>query len=60
MRKSAVVGVDVRAVGQGVGVLSNRAQVTLTYDRAQDGAPATVIIKMPAVVKARRRLILLN
>ena len=54
------MGVDVRAVGQGVGVLSNRAQVTLTYDRAQDGAPATVIIKMPAVVKARRRLIVLN
>ena len=57
MRKSAVVGVDVRVVGQCLGFLSNRAQVTLTYDR---GEPATVIIKMPAVVKARRRLILLN
>ncbi len=51
LRRSAVVGVDVRAVGQGVGFLSNRARVTLTYDPAEDDAPATVIIKMPAVVK---------
>jgi len=54
------VGVDVRAFGQGVGFLSNRARVTLTYDRAEDGAPATVIIKMPAVVKESAVLISVN
>jgi hypothetical protein len=51
LRQSAVLAVDVRAVGHGVGFLSNRARVTLTYDRAEEGAPATVVIKMPAIVK---------
>ncbi len=51
LRQSAVRAVDVRAVGQGVGLLSNRARVTLTYDVAEAGAPATVVIKMPATVK---------
>src|SRR5262249_46922399 len=51
LRRSAVLAVDVRAVGQGVGFLSNRARVTLTYDRAEEGAPATVVIKMPATAK---------
>jgi aminoglycoside/choline kinase family phosphotransferase len=51
LRQSAVRAVDVRAVGQGVGFLSNRARATLTYDRTEEGAPATVVIKMPAVAK---------
>jgi aminoglycoside phosphotransferase (APT) family kinase protein len=51
LRQSAVLAVDVRAVGQGVGFLSNRARVTLTYDRTEEGAPATVVIKMPATAK---------
>jgi hypothetical protein len=51
LRQAAVLAVDVRAVGQGVGFLSNRARVTLTYDPAEEGAPATVVIKMPATAK---------
>jgi hypothetical protein len=51
LRQAAVLAVDVRAVGQGVGFLSNRARVTLTYDRVEEGAPATVVIKMPAAAK---------
>jgi len=51
LRESAVVAVDVRAIGQGIGFLSNRARVTLTYDRAEEAAPASVVVKMPSTVK---------
>lgn len=51
LTRAAVHAVDVRAIGQGVGFLSGRARVTLTYDRAEDGAPASVVVKLPASVK---------
>src|SRR6516225_9481221 len=52
LRRATVRAVDVRAIGQGVGFLSGRARVTLTYDQAEEGATATVVVKLPASVKA--------
>jgi aminoglycoside phosphotransferase (APT) family kinase protein len=51
LRQSAVVAVAVQAIGQGIGFLSNRARLTLTYDDSEEGAPDTVIVKLPATTK---------
>lgn len=51
LRRATVRAVDVRAIGQGVGFLSGRARVTITYDQAEEGAPATVVVKLPASIK---------
>src|SRR5262249_31819399 len=52
LRRATVRAVDVHAIGQGVGFLSGRARVTLTYDQAEEGAPATVVVKLPASIQA--------
>lgn len=52
LRRASVRSVDVHAIGQGVGFLSGRARVTLRYDQAEEGAPASVVVKLPASVKA--------
>src|SRR5262245_61616070 len=52
LRRATVRAVDVHAIGQGVGFLSGRARVTLSYDQAEEGAPATVVVKLPASIKA--------
>src|SRR6516165_6193409 len=51
LRRAAVRAVDVRPIGQGVGFLSGRARVTLTYDQPEDGAPTSVVVKLPASIK---------
>jgi aminoglycoside phosphotransferase (APT) family kinase protein len=51
LRRATVRAVDVQAIGQGVGFLSGRARVTISYDRAEEGAPATVVVKLPASIK---------
>jgi len=51
LRRATVDAVNVRAIGQGLGFLSGRARVTLTYDQSEEGAPATVVVKLPATVK---------
>lgn len=48
----ACTGVDIHVIGEGVGFLSNRARVALTYDGPAAGAPATVVVKMPGITKA--------
>ena len=52
LRRATIRAVDVRAIGQGVGFLSGRARVTITYDDAEEGAPASVVVKLPASIKA--------
>jgi hypothetical protein len=52
LRRATVRAVDVHAIGQGVGFLSGRARVTITYDQAEEGAPATVFVKLPACNQA--------
>jgi hypothetical protein len=51
LRRATVRAVDVRAIGEGVGFLSGRARVAASYDRPEEGAPATVVVKLPASVK---------
>ena len=52
LRRATVSGVDVQAIGQGLGFLSGRARVTIRYDQAEEGAPASVVVKLPASIKA--------
>lgn len=52
LRRASVRSVDIHAIGQGVGFLSGRARVTLRYDQAEEGAPASVVVKLPASIKA--------
>jgi hypothetical protein len=51
LRQATVRAVDIHAIGQGLGFLSGRARVTISYDQAEEGAPATVVVKLPASVK---------
>lgn len=51
LRRATIGAVDVQAIGQGVGFLSGRARVTISYDQAEEGAPATVVVKLPASIK---------
>src|SRR5262245_55376999 len=51
LRRATVRAVDVHAIGQGVGFLSGRARVSISYDQAEEGAPATVVVKLPASIK---------
>jgi hypothetical protein len=52
LRRATVRAVDVRAIGEGVGFLSGRARVTMSYDQTEEGAPPTVVVKLPASIKA--------
>src|SRR5262245_9436194 len=51
LRRAAARAIDVHASGQGVGFLSGRARVTISYDRVEEGTPASVVVKLPASVK---------
>jgi aminoglycoside phosphotransferase (APT) family kinase protein len=51
LRRARVRAVDVHAIGQGVGFLSGRARVTIRYDQVEEGAPASVVVKLPASSK---------
>lgn len=48
LKRAKVNSIEVRAIGQGVGFLSGRARVTIHYDQAEEGAPATLVVKLPA------------
>jgi len=52
LRRATVCAVDVQAIGEGVGFLSGRARVTIGYDQAEEGSPTTVVVKLPASIKA--------
>src|SRR5262245_6647753 len=52
VQRASVRAVDVRAIGEGLGFLSGRARVTISYDQTEEGAPATVVVKLPASIKA--------
>src|SRR5262245_58019940 len=51
LRRATVRAVEVHAIGQGVGFLSGRARVAIRYDQAEEGAPATVVVKLPSSIK---------
>jgi hypothetical protein len=52
LRRATVRAVDVHAIGQGVGFLSGRARVTMSYDQAEEGAPPSVVVKLPPSIQA--------
>jgi hypothetical protein len=52
LQLATVREVNVRAIGEGVGFLSGRARVTMSYDQAEPGVPATVVVKLPACIQA--------
>jgi aminoglycoside phosphotransferase (APT) family kinase protein len=51
-RRSTVLTVDVQAIGEGIGFLSGRARVAIRYDQLEEGAPASVVVKLPSTIKA--------
>jgi hypothetical protein len=52
LERATVREIDVHAIGEGIGFLSGRARVTIIYDQAEPGAPATVVVKLPSCIKA--------
>jgi len=38
LRRASVRAVDVRSIGEGLGFLSGRARVTISYDQTEEGA----------------------
>lgn len=54
--RSSVVAVEARAIGREVGFLDGLARLRLTYDRAEPGAPASVVVKVPSDDAAYRRI----
>lgn len=56
LRDAAVVSARCEVLGQGAGFIGQIARVTLTYDRVVEGAPATLIAKMPALEEGAREL----
>jgi hypothetical protein len=44
---ASITSIDKVIIGTGVGILGELARVTLTYDRAEPGAPKTLVAKIP-------------
>jgi hypothetical protein len=53
---ATVVSAPCEVLGQGAGFIGQIARITLTYDRTVEGAPATMIAKMPALDPGARQL----
>jgi len=53
---AAVTGFDYEIIGEGVGVLGQLARFRLTYDKPEDGAPASLVGKFPAAMQENRDL----
>ena len=51
LQRSKVCEIDVRGIGEGLGFLSGRARVTLHYDKAEETAPATLVVKLPSCIQ---------
>lgn len=46
---ASVTGIEHHRIGAGAGFLGQLSKLTLSYDREQPGAPATLIAKLPAL-----------
>ena len=51
-----VLSIDRQTVGEGVGFLGELTRLTLHYDRAVAGAPASIVSKMPTAFESARTL----
>jgi hypothetical protein len=56
LNKAAVTGIGVRRIGEGSGFIGQIAQVGLTYDEPEQGAPKTLIAKFPGASPAGREI----
>jgi aminoglycoside phosphotransferase (APT) family kinase protein len=56
LKVAAVIRVELKQLGIGVGFLGGIAQVRLTYDRPEGGTPASVVVKLPAADEVNRAL----
>ena len=53
---SNVTSIDTAVVGEGVGFMGQLAQVSLSYDKAEEGAPQSLIAKLPAAAPENREV----
>jgi aminoglycoside/choline kinase family phosphotransferase len=51
-----VATIETEPIGVGVGLLGELVRVTLTYDEPVDGAPASVVVKLPTTAAANKAL----
>lgn len=51
---ATVVAATYESVGAGVGIMGELTRATLTYDRAEPGAPTSVIVKLTSPYEANR------
>lgn len=56
LREASVVSVVPSSLGEGFGLLGSLARLSLGYDRHEAGAPASVIVKFPAIPEMNRGL----
>lgn len=54
--RAAVTSAACTPIGQGVGILCRLFRLDLVYDQQEDGAPASVVVKMPSAEEQARGL----
>lgn len=53
---ASVVDIETQVIGEGAGLIGQLARVRLRYDRAEEGAPASLIAKFPAATPENREI----
>lgn len=56
IKDAAVTSIEVSTIGEGSGFIGQLAQIRPTYDRAEDGAPSSIIAKMPGASEGGRQI----
>ncbi len=56
VQQAAVASSDVRVIGEGAGFMGQLAKVHLQYDRPEEGAPQSLIAKLPAAAPENREV----
>ena len=56
IKNAAVSSFDVKVIGEGAGFLGQLAHVRLHYDRPEEGAPPSLIAKLPAAAQENKEL----
>jgi aminoglycoside/choline kinase family phosphotransferase len=54
--KAVVSGCDASVIGEGAGFLGQLARVRLQYDRPEEGAPSSLIAKLPAAARENKEV----
>jgi hypothetical protein len=56
IRNAAITSIDTEVIGEGSGFIGQLARVKLSYDRPEEGAPASLIAKFPGASAAGREI----